>query len=201
MMMRQLTHADITRVKGDVTRGREGTWTLRCPPQQVGQAAGCRLFTNVKLDSILRYTVTLASDFDAVKGGKLPGVFGPDWSVRVMFRHGRSAELYVHTVADPRPFVSPEDCRYIGIVNGEHVVSLWRGKWTLPLGMPIQVQIDVRGPGKLGLAINNVGFRMAYPVIKTPPAGLLLVFFYGGSDPSWAPNKRETVTLSNVFTL
>lgn len=199
-MLRQVTQNDIQRTKGDVKVIGVGAWLMQCPPNQIGQAAGCRLYVQPTVappQRLMKYTLTIDPHFDAVKGGKLPGIHGADWSARVMFRRDRAAELYVHTVTDPRKTLGP-DAQYIGIVDGEHVVSLWRGKWTFPLGRSVDVYLTCGG-GKLGLAIDGVGFRTAYPAITTPATGLLLVFFYGGGDLSWAPAKEETIEVRDVF--
>lgn len=146
----------------------------------------------------LRYYVRFPREFDFVRGGKLPGLYGgtvtsgrriPDGdnglSTRYMWRTGGEAEVYAYLPT-----------------SVEHGTSLGRGAWHWPTGRWVCVEqavrlntpgrsdgtIDVNLDNKRVLHVGGLEFR------TTDRLGIEGVFFstfFGGSDPSWATPRAQ----------
>ena len=133
----------------------------------------------------LAYKVFFPKDFDFVKGGKLPGLWGGapgsgggDWnddgfSLRVMFREKGEAVAYVYMCTDQGAYSGDEDCKLVRAqgpgfskiahhTNGAGV-DLWRdsglkfikGAWN-----DVELSLAVNTPGKadgtVSLKLNGV---------------------------------------------
>lgn len=144
----------------------------------------------------LRYYVRFAKDFNFVKGGKLPGLFGgtvgtggqiPDgkngFTTRLMWRKNGAGEVYAYT---------PNSV--------EHGTSLGRGRWRFIPGRwhLIEQKLVLNEPGKSNGSIllwidekevlnqESLTFRT---VSTLQIQGILFSTFYGGDDSTWAtPN-------------
>jgi hypothetical protein len=146
----------------------------------------------------LRYYVRFPADFDFVKGGKLPGLYGgtanngrriPDGenglSTRYMWRTNGAAEVYAYLPT-----------------SVAHGTSLDRGSWYWPLGRWTCVEQAVRlnTPGAFdGSVTVYVGGRrvMAAGGLEFRTTGRLKIegvffsTFFGGGDPSWATPRTQ----------
>jgi hypothetical protein len=153
----------------------------------------------------LRYQVRFAPDFDFVKGGKLPGLFGgeaprgciPDgeasgFSARLMWREGGAGELYLY---------APGRETRCG-------QSIGRGRWHFVPGAwtDITEQVTLNTPGQSDGAIRIWvnGAKMVEAdglTLRGSDAvgvdGLLFSTFFGGKDPSWAPAKPQSAEFRN----
>jgi hypothetical protein len=146
----------------------------------------------------LRYYLRFPEDFNFVKGGKLPGLYGgsvtsgrhiPDGedglSTRYMWRSGGRGEVYAYLPT-----------------SVAHGTSLGRGDWHWPLGRWTCVEqavrlntpgrsdgsITVLVDGKRVLDTGGLEFR------TTGHLGIEGVFFstfFGGSDPTWATPREQ----------
>ncbi|MCW2873697.1 polysaccharide lyase [Actinacidiphila oryziradicis] len=146
----------------------------------------------------LRYYVRFPPEFDFVKGGKLPGLYGgsvtggrhiPDGSdglsTRYMWRKGGTAEVYAYLPT-----------------SVEHGTSLGRGEWLWPTGRwtCVEQAVHLNTPGRAdgsvtvfldgarvlrsaGLEFRSTG-RLAIE-------GVFFSTFFGGSDPSWATPRTQ----------
>lgn len=156
----------------------------------------------------LMYTVTFESDFDWVKGGKLPGVFigsgkggaGKVFSkdaasVRMMWRRDGDAEAYVYL-----PKGAPEMPKVEGMVRGNgHGDSLWRGVVAFKKNAPntVRIEVKVNAPGKsdgvLTVTVNDKTCTVQGVTFSLDPknvvSGIGFVTFFGGDDGTWAPSK------------
>jgi hypothetical protein len=146
----------------------------------------------------LRYYLRFPADFNFVKGGKLPGLYGgsvtggrhiPDGedglSTRYMWRAGGRAEVYAYLPT-----------------SVEQGTSLGRGDWLWPLGRWICVEQEVRlnEPGRTDgsvtvhldgtkvLTSSGLEFRT---VGRLGIEGVFFSTFFGGSDPSWATPRTQ----------
>ncbi|MEH0576250.1 hypothetical protein QBA54_17550 [Streptomyces sp. B21-108] len=146
----------------------------------------------------LRYYVRFPEDFDFVKGGKLPGLYGgtvtsgrriPDGdnglSTRYMWRAHGAAEVYAYLPT-----------------SVAHGTSLGRGSWAWPVGRWVCVEQAVRlnRPGRLDgnvtvhvdgrqvLSQGGLEFRTSE---RLGIDGVLFSTFFGGSDPSWATVRAQ----------
>ncbi|PMR73935.1 hypothetical protein C1H69_16130 [Billgrantia endophytica] len=146
----------------------------------------------------LSYQVRFAPDFDFVKGGKLPGLYGGDapsggeavdgengFSLRLMWREMGEGELYPYVV-------------------GHEGVSVGRGSWHFPVGRWVSVEQEVilNDPGRdNGIARLWIDGR---PVLEhrdityrtTPEStidGLMFSTFFGGTGKEWQTPRDQFV--------
>jgi hypothetical protein len=141
----------------------------------------------------LRYYLKFPSDFDFVKGGKLPGLSGgaanrgrnipsgeDGFSVRFMWRDGGEGEVYAYT----------PDSMGVGTSLARGAWKFNRGKWQcleqeLKLNTPgardgsVRVWLD----GKLVAQQQGLRFRDASALQID---AVLFSTFFGGGDASWA---------------
>lgn len=144
-------------------------------------------------EAYLRYWVYFPANFQFVKGGKLPGLFGgtqtsggkiPDgangFSTRYMWREDGAGEVYAYLPS-----------------SQEHGTSLGRGDWSFPTGRwtclvqhvrlntPNQPDgsIDVEQDGRVVSKQRGLIFRTTD---QLRIEGLFFSSFFGGGDASWA---------------
>lgn len=108
------------------------------------------------------YSVFFPNDFDFVKGGKLPGLYGGDqhgcsggssaetcFSARLMFRTGGMGELYLYA---PREKQVDALCTLgpLSYCNSVYGMSIGRGSWTFERGAWSNIRQDIwlNTPGK-----------------------------------------------------
>jgi hypothetical protein len=144
-------------------------------------------------EAYLRYWVRLPEDFEFVKGGKLPGLYGgtevsggeePDgtdgFSTRLMWRTDGEGEVYLY---------APD----------ESGTSLGRGDWTWPRGAwtCVEQHVVLNEPdaddGSVTVWIDGVEVfsedGMRYRTVEDLRIdGIFFSTFFGGADPSWAPS-------------
>ncbi|KAK6909724.1 hypothetical protein I203_103745 [Kwoniella mangroviensis CBS 8507] len=116
----------------------------------------------------LEYSVYFPPDFDFVKGGKLPGLYGGHkgcsggnaaedcFSTRLMWRAGGQGELYLYAPKDKQ---TPSLCQTPpkSICDAAYGLSIGRGAWKFALGDWTTVRQDVwlNTPGQ-----NDGGFNI-----------------------------------------
>jgi hypothetical protein len=149
-------------------------------------------------EAYLRYWVRFPADFEFVRGGKLPGLFGgtkvsggehPDgtngFSTRLMWRSGGAGEVYLY---------APH----------ESGTSLGRGNWTWPRGAwtCVEEQVVLNRPGEGDGAVTvwldgtevltqrDILYRT---VDQLRIEGIFFSTFFGGADPGWAPDRDQHV--------
>ncbi|RCV91905.1 polysaccharide lyase [Billgrantia montanilacus] len=146
----------------------------------------------------LHYRVRFEPEFDFVKGGKLPGLYGAEapsggdevdgengFSMRLMWREEGQGELY--------PYIMDHE--------GE---SMGRGAWTFPKGRWISVEQEVilNTPGKDdGIARVWIDGRptlerkgLAYRTTEDVAIdGLMFSTFFGGTGEGWRTPRDQTV--------
>lgn len=141
----------------------------------------------------LSYYLRFSKDFDFVKGGKLPGLFGgtvndgrkiPDgtngFSTRYMWRKNGDGEVYAYLPT-----------------SSEHGTSIGRGNWRFKPGTwhHVEQEVILNQPGKNNgriqvwvdgkqvLAKDKLIFRTTD---KLKIEGIFFSTFFGGGTPSWA---------------
>lgn len=142
----------------------------------------------------LSYYLRFSENFDFVKGGKLPGLFGgegasggdnPDgtngFSTRLMWRRQGDGEVYA----------------YLPTAREEYGTSIGRGSWRFRPGVwhHIEQEVTLNRPGSANgrvrvwfdgtLVLNQGGLRFR-TVDRLQINGLFFSTFFGGNDPSWA---------------
>ena len=152
----------------------------------------------------LRYQVRFSENFDFVKGGKLPGLYGGEFisggeipdgtnglSTRLMWREGGAGEVYAYLPT-----------------SVDHGTSIGRGSWTFTPGVwhTIEQKVVLNDPGWANGSITMwIDGRFVYEVrgvvFRTTLAlgieGIYLSTFFGGSDPSWASAEDCWVDFSD----
>ncbi|MGL5083844.1 MAG: polysaccharide lyase [Microcoleaceae cyanobacterium] len=148
----------------------------------------------------LSYFVRFAENFDFVKGGKLPGLFGgtetsggniPDgtngFSTRFMWRKQGDGEVYAYLPS-----------------SEEYGTSIGRGAWQFQPGVwhHLEQELTLNQPGlengrirvwvdgKLVLDRDKLMFRTTE---QLKIEGIFFSTFFGGGDPSWATPKDTYV--------
>ena len=149
----------------------------------------------------LAYAVRFPVNFDFRKGGKLPGLYGgvapsgcrtygedDGFSLRYMWRAHGAGELYAYL---------PDRSERCG-------ASISRGAWTFPTGRWLRLEqeavlnhvgredgtIRVWVDGRLVVSRAGLVFRRSD---RIGVAGLMFSTFFGGSDPTWASPRAQTV--------
>lgn len=144
----------------------------------------------------LSYYVRFSPNFDFIKGGKLPGLFGgainpdkqiPDgtdsFSTRYMWRENGEGEVYAYLPTSKK-----------------HGTSIGRGNWQFQPGIWYLLEQEVRlnqpgqqdgrlrvwVNGKPVLDQNNLTFRNSD---RLQIEGIFFSTFFGGSTPTWATPK------------
>ncbi|XP_071109692.1 uncharacterized protein [Haliotis cracherodii] len=166
----------------------------------------------------LSYDLFFDPNFDFVKGGKLPGLFG-GWvncsggthsdtcfTARLMWRENGDGEIYAYIPSEQvSSFCHDVECNFV------YGNSIGRGSWRFQKGkwQTITEHITLNTPGKTdGFAkmwyngrqvyeINNVNFRNNANIMID---GIFFSTFFGGSTSSWAPT-RDCYTYFKNFVL
>jgi len=144
----------------------------------------------------LSYYVRFSEDFDFVKGGKLPGLFGgvgnsggiaPDgtdgFSTRFMWRRQGDGEVYAYIPS-----------------SDEYGTSIGRGDWQFRQGTwhHIEQELTLNQPGQEdgriqvwfdGTKVLDQDSLVFRTVDRLKIDGLFFSTFFGGGDPSWATPK------------
>ncbi|CAO3700423.1 unnamed protein product [Rhizopus stolonifer] len=161
--------------------------------------------TNVKKVE-LAYSVYFPENFDFVKGGKLPGLYGGHGSctggaddktcftTRIMWRTKGEGEIYAYLpyANEPKKLCDKKE----NICNPDYGMSLGRGSFRFTTGQWTHIRqvITMNTPGKqngrLVLYKNNRKvFTQNNIIFRTSSAGrvagIMFHTFFGGSDNSW----------------
>jgi Polysaccharide lyase len=152
----------------------------------------------------LSYYLRFSENFDFVKGGKLPGLFGgtansggeipngsDGFSTRFMWRQNGAGEVYAYL---------PTSTEY-GTSIGRGNWQFQKGKWhhleqVIVLNQPNQNngQVQVWLDGKQVLNQKNLTFRNTN-ILKIE--GIFFSTFFGGGDFSWATPKDVYIDFAN----
>jgi hypothetical protein len=158
----------------------------------------------------LDYQVMFESDWEWVKGGKLPGLVGGShtsgcksitadgWSARFMWRGGGRGEVYLYHqnrqngCGDDYEFPSPGN-----FIKGpwnritEHVVINTPGK--------NDGYVEAWYNGKKQVTMNNLQLRGKVSETTALVDAVSLQTFYGGSSSGWAPPHDTHSKFSNLY--
>ena len=174
----------------------------------------------------ISYEVFFPSDFNPIKGGKLPGLFlGPpgasggrhitdEASCRIMWRRNNAdgsfmAEAYVYVATIQHPSYYQIPGMVVAPIDG---TSLWRGLVNFNKGTWNKVDILLTANtatsgiadanGYLNLTINNVSKSFDKLIFTTGASaitGITFTTFFGGSDESWATLMPTSTYFKNVI--
>ena len=155
------------------------------------------------VSACLSYSLWFPPDYDFVKGGKLPGIFGGTgpsggkkvtgkngFSTRFMWRRDGRGEVYAYIIG-----------------NDRRGISLDRGAWRFEPGVwtSLAQEVILNSPDKsdgkvrvwvndrLVLARSGLRFRSSDSINIT---GVMAHVFFGGKDPSWASTRDSFVRMT-----
>ena len=152
----------------------------------------------------LRYLVRFEPGFQFVKGGKLPGLFGgtvnngqriPNgtngFSTRYMWRTAGAGEVYAYLPT-----------------SVAHGTELGKGDWLFSTGAwhAIEQEVVLNQPGLAdgsitvwydGTQVYRVSGLTFRSAASLEIQGLFFSTFYGGDDPSWAPNRTTAADFAD----
>ncbi|MBD2119897.1 MULTISPECIES: polysaccharide lyase [Trichocoleus] len=169
---------------------------------------GCQFLADLNLqprDTLrLSYYVRFSENFDYIRGGKLPGLFGGDsnsggdtpdgtdgFSTRFMWRKNGAGELYAYLPT-----------------SDEYGTSIGRGQWRFKPGVwyRLEQEVVLNQPGQQDgrvrvwldgqqvLDQEGLTFRSTD---KLKIDGIFFSTFFGGNDPSWATRKDVYVDFAD----
>ncbi len=171
-------------------------------------------FANVKVPSgdafLLSYLVRFAEDFDFVRGGKLPGLYGgtpmsgripsgrDGFQARVVWRKDGKGALYAYL---PTSSTTYKGVSY-GTVFGDGAWKFKPGKWT-----EISHYMELNQPGKSNgrmtvwidgtPVVDECDLRFRdIPGLKID--GIFFSTFFGGNEPDWASRKDTHADFADV---
>jgi hypothetical protein len=171
----------------------KGSASRRADGEDGGMQAYLPLPDGPRDELYLQYFVRFQPDFDFVKGGKLPGLYGgtitsgqviPDgtngFSTRYMWRGGGDGEVYAYLPT-----------------SEDHGTSLGRGCWYFPankwVGIEQRVKLNTPGASDGEVTVWQDGRQVLNQrglTYRTTDQlkidGLFFSTFFGGGDESWA---------------
>ncbi|KNC87658.1 hypothetical protein SARC_00229 [Sphaeroforma arctica JP610] len=177
-------------------------------------------------EATLEYSVFFPSDFEWVKGGKLPGLHGGAssgkmqcsggtkstgtncWSTRLMWRENGAGEVYLYA---PMSLQSEAFCKRCDNMSScstsEATCSLNRGSWSFQRGSWSHVKQTVRlntvgsNDGQIKLWVNGNLVMSETIVLRSTDSvthlGMFYSVFYGGSGSSYAPKTDQSLQFKN----
>lgn len=176
-------------------------------------------FPNINKDEMtLKYSVYIPSDFDFVKGGKLPGLFGgkaisggnnqgvgtTGLSLRLMFRRDGDTEVYAYAPITIDSQVAQLQDTY---VNPKFGTSLMRGRSRLVRGTvnTLTLYVKLSDPDKengiIRIVVNgemhelkNVKLRLTSELKLT---GVYFSTFFGGGSSDYSTPREQYLVFSD----
>jgi hypothetical protein len=181
--------------------------------KQFGPFPGCNWKISFKpIDkATLKYQVFVPSDFDFVKGGKLPGLAGglgntgglipngsDGWSVRFMFKENGTLCAYAYY-----PDMHSDFGEKLFLMQGNFRATLKTGQWN-QIELSIKMNQAHLNNGGITARLNGEGLisRQHLNFRKTEMLKidhLLFSCFMGGDDNSYAPNKDQSLLFKNFI--
>jgi len=165
--------------------------------------------------AVFKYGVFFPADFDFVRGGKLPGLYGGKtgcsggdpaidcFSTRMMWRENGLGELYLYANREAQdPAICQMPNNYCSPTFGWSLntgsFTFARNAWTdieetVTLNTPGQRNgvLAIKVNGREVIRYNNIVFRTSqYPNIRVD--GMDVETFFGGNGPEWASPRLQT---------
>ena len=188
----------------------QGSASPRVSRKENAPLGGSQFYADLGIaphDSLrLSYYLRFADDFDFVKGGKLPGLFGGDgasggnipdgtdgFSTRFMWRRNGDGEVYAYLPT-----------------SKDYGTSIGRGNWRFKPGIwhHLEQEIELNSPGQADgqikvwldgvqvLDIEGITFR---DVESLKIDGIFFSTFFGGGNSSWATPKDTYIDFAEFF--
>lgn len=169
-------------------------------------------------EMLLQYSIYVPPDFDFVKGGKLPGLYGGEAlsggnhkgmgitgiTLRIVFREQGNLEVYAYAPITKDDAVA--DLKDT-IINTEYGTSLMRGRTNLERGRTnmIQLRVKLSDPnvenGVIRLVVNgnshelkNVKLRLVQDLLLT---GVYFSTFFGGGSSDYSTPIEQSLVFSD----
>lgn len=163
---------------------------------------------------ILEYKIYFPNNFDFVKGGKLPGLYGGNndygcsgcehsnkcFSARLMWRKNGNGEVYLYSPNQKDLKVKNYNDGSCGLSLGRNNFKFYKNKW---INIKEQVLLNNlnNDNGVIKLWINNKLYiennhiKFQTSNIKNE-SGIFFSTFFGGSTKDWAPKKDMFILFS-----
>ncbi|KJA21033.1 polysaccharide lyase family 14 protein [Hypholoma sublateritium FD-334 SS-4] len=164
----------------------------------------------------LSYSVFVPADFDWVRGGKMPGLYGGHtgcsggnsaidcFSTRLMWRAGGAGELYLYAPKDKQTKALCGDPR--SVCDAAYGLSVGRGtfQWTAGAWTKVEQTVILNTPGQQDgtfvllvngerkIARNDVFYPSAYS-FTGPVRAKIEITFFGGHEPEYATPRDQYV--------
>ncbi|HGY1288713.1 TPA: polysaccharide lyase [Raoultella ornithinolytica] len=158
--------------------------------------------------ALIQYSVRFPDDFDFVKGGKLPGLYGgignsggviPDgydgFSVRLIWGKNGIGKVYAY-------IPQTQNIQKWGVGIADSKWSFTRGKWET---ITLQIKLNSVGlsNGKMKLWLNNqlvidrtnIVYRKSNNLSLD---GVMFSTFFGGNNSSFAPKRDQYIDFRNI---
>lgn len=171
--------------------------------------------SNFCSSTILEYKIYFPNNFDFVKGGKLPGLYGGDikegcsgcvhsnkcFSTRLMWRKNGNGEIYLYSSNQKDLNVKKYNDGSCGVSLGRGNFKFYKNKW-----IDIKEQIILNdlnnNNGIIKLWVNNTLYiengNIEFQNTNTKNiTSLFFSTFYGGNTKDWAPKKDMYILFSN----
>lgn len=153
--------------------------------------------------AVLRYDIRFPSDFEWVKGGKLPGLYGGNapsggmsaedgFTTRMMWRTDGDGEIYLYVINKDNPY---------GQSVGRGLFHWPRGRW-----VTIEQEIVLNDPGAAnGIARIWIDGSPVFEVVDVVYRnrtditidGLMFSTFFGGSSEEWRTPRDQIAEFRN----
>lgn len=207
------TNNKYLKVVGGAYKGKKCLQATHVPSRRGSARLGFKKALRPVKKATLSYFVRFSKNFEFVKGGKLPGLLGgpkkstgcvqpqpaDSWSVRVMWRAGGIASLYMYNQAR-------RSGRNRCGLNYNTSFRFKPGKWHRIM---LVVKVNSRKNKSNGyavlkidnkLAIKKSGVRFrATNSVRSLVTRFYFSNFYGGNSISWAPKKTTKIFFDNFL--
>ncbi len=187
--------------------------TILFSKKQFGPFPGCnwKISFNPVEKATLCYQIFIPTDFDFVRGGKLPGLAGgtgntgglipngrDGWSVRFMFKENGTLCAYAYY-----PDMNGDFGEKFFLMQDESPALLRTGQWNR-IELTIQMNQPQKNNGSISARLNGEGLFSTSEINfrKTETLKidqLLFSCFMGGDDLSYAPAKDQSLFFKNFM--
>jgi hypothetical protein len=175
---------------------------------------------SIKINNTCKYATLIYNlffpyNFDFVKGGKLPGLYGGDiekgcsgcehsnkcFSTRLMWRKNGKGEVYLYIPNNNNLNIKKENTNDCGISLGRGNFTFIKDNW-IEIKQQIKLNDINKNNGFIKLWINSELYIYHYNMIfkdneNVKINGILFSTFFGGHDLSWVPKKDMFALFSN----
>lgn len=158
--------------------------------------------------ALIQYSLRFPDDFDFVKGGKLPGLYGgignsggnipngyDGFSIRLIWQKNGVGKIYAY-------IPQTQNFQKWGVGITDSIWSFTRGKWdTITLKVKLNSvglsngEIKLWFNNKLVIDRSNIIYRKSNELSLD---GVMFSTFFGGNNSSFAPRNKQFIDFKNI---